>query len=368
MRLMFPPVSHVGSGALEHLGEEVAALGRRALLITGRGSLRRAGTLDRALGYLKTAGVSAEVFEGIPPEPDLTSVDAARDVLRHEHCDVVVALGGGSAMDVGKAAAALAAGDEPTSAYFAGRTLPARGVPIVAVPTTSGTGSEATPNSVLTDPAGPEKKSIRGNAFVPAVVIVDGDLTMSCPPDVTAHSGMDALTQAIESLISNKAGPTTQALSAKAVELIAGSLVPAFRNGSHREARMAMAEGSFLAGVALCNARLGAVHGLAHPIGALYHLPHGRVCATLLPVVLELNRGAVGARWAVLETWLGDDPIAAVRAMMETLGIADRFEFKPDERETDLIVAAALQSGSTKANPVPVDRAYLLEVLARVSG
>ncbi|MDP6439213.1 MAG: iron-containing alcohol dehydrogenase, partial [Candidatus Brocadiia bacterium] len=213
LKLSLPRCVHIGPGTVRRLGEEVARLGERALLVTGRRALRESGTLDRVLALMGDAGISVEVFDEVPPEPDLATVDRARERLRGADCDVVIGLGGGSALDAGKAAAALADADEPTAVYHAGADVPARGLPHIAVPTTAGTGSEATSNSVLIDPDGMVKKSLRGPTLLPDVCIVDAELTLSCPPSVTAASGMDALVQAIESYVSVHAVATTEALS-----------------------------------------------------------------------------------------------------------------------------------------------------------
>ncbi len=365
-KLILPPTVWLGPGSLEHLGEEAARLGRKALLVTGRSALKTAGATDRIIAQLASAGVGVELFDDAPPEPDLACVDRARRTLREAGCDLVVEAGGGSALDVGKAAAALALGEAGTLEYQRGLALPATGLPHVAVPTTAGTGSEATPNSVLTDPEAGLKKSIRGSSLVPHVCLVDGDLTVSCPPNVTAASGMDALAQAIESFLSVHATPVTDAMSLASAVLTAGSLHVAYVHGSHREARDQVAQGSFLAGVALANARLGAVHGLAHPLGTLYALPHGVVCAVLLPHVLERNAPACTGKIARLAAALGADPLQKVRELCRTLGLPEKLGPRPDAEQQRAILDYALSSGSSLANPVPVDEDYVRGILDAV--
>ena len=365
LKLTFPRTVRVGPGSIEHLGEEAAALGRRALLVTGRGALRRAGITDRMLRLLRASGVEADVFEDVPPEPDVLTVDRVRQRLKGR--DLVIEAGGGSAMDAGKAAAALARADAPTAEYLHGRDAPPSGLPHIAVPTTAGTGAEVTPNSVLIDPARMVKKSIRGGGgILPTACIVDGDLTLSCPPHVTAASGMDALAQAMESYVSIHAVPTTEALSLAAVEMIAAHLPVAFAHGEDRAARAAMLEASFMAGLAFANARLGAVHGLAHPLGLIYEQPHGVVCAILLPAVVRLNAPAVAAKWERLRAAMGGDPAAKVEQLLDGLKLPRRFKRRLAADEEKMLLDYALNAGSSKANPVPVDEAYVRAVMDAV--
>jgi len=224
-----------GPGSLDALGPETARLGHRALVVTGRSGLRAAGVTVRAQAILEQAGVAVVLFERVPPEPEVAVVDAGRRCFQEHGCDVVVGLGGGSAMDVAKAIGALADQPGPCADYVADREVPARARPIVAVPTTAGTGAEVTRNAVLSDPGRGVKQSIRGDAILPAVVVLDPETMVSVPPAVTAASGLDALTQAIESYWSIHATPLTEGLSLQAVRLIAGSLVRAFQQGQRGE-------------------------------------------------------------------------------------------------------------------------------------
>lgn len=358
--------AYVGPGSVEHLGAEAARLGRRALLVTGRRALREAGITDRLIGLLDGAGVAAAVFDDVPPEPDVEAVDRARGRIRQMACDLVVEAGGGSAMDAGKAAAALALSDAATAEYHRGQELPPEGLPHIAVPTTAGSGAEVTPNAVLINHADGLKKSVRGEALLPHVCIVDAALTLTCPPALTAASGMDALSQAIESYLSIHATPETEKTSLEAARLIVPSLPVAYARGDDLAARSAMCEGSYKAGLALAAARLGAVHGLAHPVGLFYGLPHGVVCAALLPHVLRLNRAAVGEKYARLGEAVGADPVAKVEQLLGVLSLPEHIGPYPDARREKAIMDYALPSGSGRANPVPVDEAYVRQVLRAV--
>ena len=363
LRLNFPGCSYVGCGAIEKLGPEAARLGSRALLVTGRKALAETGITDRFRRILADSGVETTVFDEVPPEPDLQTVDRARDRIASEQCDLVVEAGGGSALDVGKAAAALAHEEEKTEAYHQGHPITTEGLPHIAVATTSGTGSEVTRNSVITDPARDLKKSIRGAGFLPDISITDAELTLSCPPSVTAASGMDALVQAIESYFSRHTIPTTEALSLHAVELIRPNLPVAFRRGDNLSARAAVAEGSYMAGLALGSARLGAVHGMAHPVGLVYDLPHGVVCATLMPAVLRHNASAAPTKYEQLSQLMQADPAEEMEGLLEELDLPRNLGPYPSPGEEKLVLDYALNSGSSAANPVQVDAKYVKSIL-----
>ena len=363
LRLNFPGCSYVGCGAIEKLGPEASRLGSRALLVTGRKALRKARITDRLRRLLSDKAVESVRFDEVPPEPDLKTVDRARERLREANCDLVVEAGGGSALDAGKAVAALAHEEEPTEAYHQGQGITTQGVPHIAVATTSGTGAEVTRNSVITDPDRNLKKSIRGDGFLPTVSITDAELTVSCPPSVTAGSGMDALVQAIESYFSRHSIPTTEALSLHAVELIRPNLPVAFAEGDNLLARAAVAEGSYMAGLALGSARLGAVHGMAHPVGLVYDLPHGVVCATLMPPVLRHNVSAAPTKYERLSELLKADPAEAMESLLEKLNLPHKLGPYPDEDDEQLILDYALNSGSSAANPAEVDAGYVRSIL-----
>jgi alcohol dehydrogenase class IV len=198
-----------GLDSLARLGEETARLGRHALLMTGQDSARRSGALDEATGVLRAAGVEVTIYEGVEPDPTFDTVNAAAELVRQEGCDVVIGLGGGSVVDAAKAVAGIARWPYPVDDYYyEDRVLPGKGLPFVAVPTTAGTGAEVTKNAVLSDPAHDLKQSLRGDHLLADVALVDPALTVSMPPDVTASTGGDALTQAIESYVARTPAPS----------------------------------------------------------------------------------------------------------------------------------------------------------------
>ena len=356
-----------GIGSLDTLGEEARALGSRAVLVTGRHAMAAAGVTGRCLANLAAARVDAALFDQAEPEPDVATVDRCREAVRRHRADLVIGLGGGSALDVAKAAAGLAGEDEPTRAFHQGRPIRARGLPTIAVPSTAGTGSEMTSNAVLTDRERSVKTSIRGESLVPAVALVDPEVTLSSPPPVTAASGVDALVQAIESYLSRFATPMTEAVSLRAIEELVAALPAVVHRGDDLALRTRAAWGSALAGIALGNAKLGVVHGLAHPLGIRFHVPHGLACGVLLPAALEFNRPAAPAKFATLERLVGGDPAAYARRLLADCGLPatlTNFGLAPDA--LDPIAEEGLVAGSTKANPRTPTKDELIEMLQSV--
>lgn len=372
--LRVPGRIEFGAGAIASIGEVAKSSGGKALLVTGGGSLRASGALDRIEASLRAAGVEF-VHAAVTDEPDIAAVDAAAAAGRAAKCDVVVAVGGGSALDLGKCAAGMLwnAGSilEYLEGVGTGRTMAQPPVPLVAAPTTAGTGSEATKNAVVSgrmpDGAG-FKRSFRDDRLVPAAAIIDPELMTSCPADVTAACGMDALTQLIEPLTSLNARPDVDPLCLEGIGMIARSLRTAVKHGNDLAARTDMAAAAFLSGVALSHAGLGAVHGLAGPVGGHAPIPHGMICARLLPFVTAANLTALSAGRG--RTGSLDAYAKAAEALGE--GITDfcsGFEFRAfgifgfTEAMIPSVIAGAT-SGSMKSNPVVLTRDELTDILA----
>jgi alcohol dehydrogenase class IV len=251
-----PDIILTGQGCLKELGRQAAEYGQSATIVIGCSAGLAGGRLDEAKQLLASSGLRTDVFSGAKPEPPCEQVDHLRQHLRAKRSEIVIAIGGGSAIDLAKAAAILCKSDKSVEEHVATQKLPSESLPLIAVPTTAGSGSEATPTAVLTDTIANVKRSIRARIMMPKVAIIDPELTCSCPPRLTAVVGMDALTQAIESYCSTLATNLTEALCEKAIVLISQNLERAYRDGSDLAARTALAEGSLLAGMALANARL----------------------------------------------------------------------------------------------------------------
>jgi alcohol dehydrogenase class IV len=282
-----------GPGRVKELGPIVAPYGSEVLVVTGRDSLDRTGNWKRCEESLTHSSVRFHrySFSG-EPSPEL--VDTAVKEFGSLSLDAVVAIGGGSVIDCAKAIAAMLTLGEPVTPYLEGvgtRAHPGTTLPFMAVPTTAGTGSEATKNAVISK-VGKNgfKKSLRHNNFTPVCAIVDPELTLICPPQVTAACGMDAFTQLLESYVSPQASPVTDALALSGIEHIASVLVPASTDrGDDIQLRSSLAFAAFLSGVTLANAGLGIIHGLAAPLGGLVNIPHGVVCATLVAEACRMN-------------------------------------------------------------------------------
>lgn len=354
-----------GTGRVGELGQVAAGFGRRALLVIGGTALRRSGGLALVEDALRAGGVEWDVLAGVPAEPPVEYVDEGRQKLRDFDAQMVIGVGGGSVLDVAKAIAALAREEAPCAAFHRGEVkVTQRGLPCIALPTTAGTGAEATPNAVLTDRERRVKASLRGGDLMPVVALVDPHLTISCPPDVTAHAGLDAISQALESWVSVAANPFSDVLALEALRLMAPALPRVVEDGTDLPAREAMALGSLFAGMALASARLGLVHGIAHPIGELYHLPHGLVCGLLMPSVMEFNLPVAASKYAkaartlaLTEPMAADDEAAEAliswfRSLLSRLGVGRPLgEYGLSPADFDFIIQQGLPAGSTKHNP-----------------
>jgi alcohol dehydrogenase class IV len=284
-----------GPGLVSEAAAQARALGTRALLVTGH---MRASTQALA-DDLRRLGVEITFFE-VNTEPNIQLVETGAQLARHSSCDMVIGFGGGSVLDAAKAIAALATNPGDTLDYLEviGKAQPLVNVPlpIIAIPTTAGTGAEVTRNAVLLSPEKHVKVSLRHALMLPRVAIVDPLLTHSLPPGTTASTGMDALTQLIEPYVSLAANPLTDALCEQGITRAAHSLRRVFQDGNDAAAREDMALASLLGGMALANARLGAVHGFAGPLGGMFPAQHGEICARLLPLVMSANLRALRER------------------------------------------------------------------------
>ena len=279
------PQLHFGPGKISVLSSLIKSYGQKMLLVTGANSF-----LSSKYGVALIQELDAKGFDvgqySVSMEPTPSLIDEAVRRSASFHCDVVVAIGGGSVLDAGKAISAMLPLIEPVKDFLEGvgtKPHPGIKIPFIAVPTTSGTGSEATKNAVLSESGdNGYKKSLRHNNFVPDVAVVDPALTVGCPPSITASSGMDAFTQLLESYLSTTANVITDALAVEGLGRVSKSLRKAYSDGSDVEARTDMSLASYLSGITLANAGLGLVHGFASSIGGLFEIPHGVICSSLM--------------------------------------------------------------------------------------
>ncbi len=360
--MVFPERTLAGAGISLRLLPECARFGPRGVVVHGR-SLARRGMLERIL-RAAPAGCEASAWEHPGGEPTLEDLDRLRAAARERRADWVAGVGGGSVLDLAKACAGLHQAPQPAAAYHDGAPIEIPGIPFIAAPTTAGTGSEATVNAVLTNPAAGVKKSIRHPALIARLVLLDPDLLADCPKPVVAHAGMDAFTQAVEAYTSRHATWLSDSFSLKAVELIAANLAAVFGGGSAAQ-REALLLGSYLGGLGFSLGRLGVVHGLAHPLGLRYHVPHGLVCGVCLPHAIALNREAMGAKYDALGRAVGADLLEWTRRMLDVLGIISPFKGQAIIAK-DVIIKETLPAWSTQANPKTItagDVEWLLDRL-----
>ena len=382
MRFEFATATRIifGEGTLAEVGTLAAGLGRCALVVTGRSAERAAPLLAR----LDAAGVACQTF-AVAYEPTVDLALQGTQVARDLGADLVIAFGGGSVIDAGKAIAALLTNPGDPFDYLEvigrGKPLPHAAAPVIAIPTTAGTGSEVTRNAVLASPEHRVKVSLRSPLMLPAVALVDPELTYGLPPAITAYTGLDALTQVIEPFVTPAANPLTDAICREGIERAGRALRRAVARGDDAEARADMAFAALCGGLALANARLGAVHGFAGPFGGMFDAPHGAVCAALLPHVMAANVAALRERAPghpslcryeeVARLLTGDarasadEGVAWVRDLVADLGVPGLAAYGLDEATFDTLIPAAQRSSSMKGNPVALSDDELRAILAR---
>ena len=375
--LRYPTEIFFGNGTFEMLGNKSVEYGKRIFLVTGKSAMHKSGVLVKAMKILKDS--SAEViylYDKAEHDPSVETVDNGVNLVKNGNFDVVVGIGGGSALDVAKTIACLVKNEGSAGDYLSGKEINYPGIPFIAVPTTAGTGAEITKNSVITDTKKKLKQSIRSNYMIAKAAIIDPLLTVSMPPYITSASGMDALTQAIECYVSLSANPVSSALAIESISLISRNILRAFINGNDLQARENMALGSLLGAMAFANASLGAVHGLAHPIGAMFDVPHGVICALLLPHVMEFNLPVRKLEFAQIAEAMGHDisvhhedsaylAISFVKDLLSKLNMPQHLkDLGINESDLDVIAYSA-KGSSLNSNPRPVSPEILVEILSR---
>jgi len=382
MRFEFATAGRIvfGAGTVREVAPAAKQMGGRALLVTGRSEERAAPLITD----LKAAGIACSLIAA-DGEPTLGLVRHGVQLARQAGSDLVISFGGGSAIDAGKAVAALLANSGDPLDYLEvigqGQSLRYPSAPFIAVPTTSGTGSEVTRNAVLVSPEHRVKASLRSPFLLSRLAVVDPELTLDLPPALTASTGLDALTQLIEPYVSIRANPLTDMFSVEGMRRAGGALLRAYLDGRDREARRDMALASLLGGLALANAGLGVVHGFAAPVGGMFAAPHGALCAALLPHAMEVNVRALRARapnseslrrYETVARILTGQPNAAaedglqwVSQICRQLRIPPLGSYGIRAQDVPALVESASKASSMKGNPIVLTPDELREVLTR---
>jgi alcohol dehydrogenase class IV len=381
MRFEFATATRIifGPGIFGELGKIAREFGERVVVVTNL----EPAALEPLAGRLRGSGLHCSLF-GVRSEPEIETVRQGVALAKQDNCSVVVSIGGGSALDAGKAIAAMLTNPGELLDYLEvvgrGQALTQPGAPFIAVPTTAGTGAEVTRNAVLASPGHKFKVSLRSPFLLAKVALVDPELTYDLPPAITASTGLDALTQVIEPYVCSRPNPMTDALCVEGIRRAARSLQTACEKGHDPAARLDMSVASLFGGLALANAGLGAVHGFAAPIGGQFHAPHGAVCAALLPHVMEANVRALRQRQPAAEPLRRYDEVARlvtgsatataqagiewVRKLVTSLKIPGLGQYGLKREHTAELVGKAAQASSMKANPItltPDELAWVLE-------
>jgi alcohol dehydrogenase class IV len=382
MRFEFATAGRIifGEGTLSEVGPAAAGMGKRALLITGA-SLERAQPLMEAL---EAEEVATAIFQ-VEGEPTTDLVYRGVEAARQHASDLIIGLGGGSPLDTGKAVSALATNPGEILDYLEvigrGKAITETPLPYIAIPTTAGTGTEVTRNAVIGSPEHQVKVSLRSPLMLPRLALVDPELTYDLPLNITASTGLDALTQLIEPFISAKANPVSDAFAREGIRRAARALPVLHKEPGNRPARSDMALASLLGGLAMANASLGGVHGFAGPLGGMFPVPHGVVCARLLPFVMEANLTALeerqpgspvlGRYQEIARLLTGEDAARAVegvrwvRNLVDMLDIPYLGQYGVSREHFPELVEKSARASSMKGNPIPLTEEEMQEILER---
>lgn len=367
-----------GSGSSKQVGEECQKLKlKKALIVTDRNQVKL-GILDGVLESLQQSGVAYAIYDGVNMEPVVEYVQEGLEAFCKNGCDCLLAVGGGSPMDTAKAISVMATNEGSIEDYMGLGKVPRKGSPVIAVPTTAGTGSEVTPFTIITDTRRDVKMLIGSPFLMPELAIVDPQLTVQLPPDVTAATGIDALTHAIEAYVSVKAQPISDLFCLAAIELIAGNLQKAWADGKNLEARENTMMGALMGGIAFSNSSVALVHGMARPIGAYFHVRHGASNAALLGTVMEFSLEGNPTRYARIAEAMGADinglsemeaakrGAEAVKKLIKDIKIPSLRELGVDKEKLDQLAPKmsedAIASGSPANNPRQASKEEIIEL------
>ncbi len=380
MRFEFATVTRIifGAGSVHELGTLAAKMGTRAFVVTGSKPERAAFVLD----LLREQKIECTAFS-VSGEPSIDTAWSGRQQAQDANCDFVIGFGGGSVMDTAKAIAALMTNPGDPLDYLEvighGQPITNPSAPLITIPTTAGTGSEVTSNGVLFSPEHRVKVSLRSPLMLPRLALVDSQLTHSSPPDVTAQSGLDALTQVIEPFVSNKANPMIDAICREGIQRAAHSLRRAYEHPDDADARENMALTALFGGLALSNAKLGAVHGLAGPFGGMFDAPHGGICARLLPFVMAMNVRALRSRQPDSQTLrkydqigqivtgntqaAAEDGIRWIQELCASLHIPGLGTYGLTRADYPMLIEKSAAASSMQGNPIKLTADEMHEIL-----
>lgn len=379
-RLLLPETIICGAGAFEQVGACASPMGSQALIISDP-VMEKLGIVERCVQLLKAAGIASVTYTGVDTEPTDLHLNEGLSLCREQECQFIVAVGGGSCLDTAKAVAVMMNNEGVIGDYAGGkRKFANAGLPLIAVPTTAGTGSEVTKVTVITNSATHEKMMISQPELLPQAALVDPLLTLSCPRGSTAATGIDALCHAVEAYLSRKANPVTDALALSAVKDISAHILRSYEDGSDVAAREKMITAAMIAGAAFSNASVALVHGMSRPIGAQFHVPHGISNAMLFPAVMEYSRKDAMPRladigWVMCPQLAGDQltdgqwadaVISEIKRLCRAMNIPNLKDWGI-EREAFLhalprMAEDAIKSGSPANNPTIPSHEEIMEL------
>ncbi|WP_186423412.1 iron-containing alcohol dehydrogenase [Lacrimispora celerecrescens] len=374
-----PPVNLMGRGCLKELKEPIRKLGCKKALVVSDGFLKKNGTVEKVTAILDAVNIGYAVYTEAKPNPTIDNVNKGLDLLQKENCDFIVSVGGGSPQDCGKAIAVLAANGGQITDYEGINKSARKSLPIVAITTTAGTSAEVTINYVITDEKRHVKMIMVDSNTLAEITVNDPELMLEKPAALTAATGMDALTHAVEAVVAKGAMDVTDATALYAIKQIFEYLPRAVKDGNDIEAREQMGYACFLNGIAFSNAGLGNVHAMAHQLGGLYDLPHGVCNAMLLPVVEEENAKHVPERFRLIAEAAGcdtngksdqqcvDDVIRKMKELSREVNIPESLkELGVDEPDFELLAENAMKDACAGANPVFFDKERLVELFKKI--
>lgn len=375
-----PSVIVNGPGAAKEVGSFAKGLGKKALIVTDV-ALEKIGLLNDIKNSLEMAGISFAIYDKVVTEPTMDFAEEGLKIFKEVQAEFLIAVGGGSPIDAAKGIAALATNPGKMSDFAGANKIPRPGAPLIAIPTTAGTGSEVSQFTIITDTTRDVKMLIASLNIMPRVALVDPLMTLTMPQKITAATGLDALTHAIEAFVSVKAQPITDTLALQAIRFIAGNIRQAWSNGDNVEARTNMMIGALQAGMAFSNSSVALVHGMARPIGAYFHVPHGISNAALLPTVIEFSIPGNPKRYAEIAEAMGEITEGlsvldaaylaadAVEGLNVDLKVPTLRELGVEEKKFNSIVeqmaADAIASGSPGNNPRKATQEEIVELYRR---